>query len=461
MPKTKEQLAQEQLTQEKKELEDFLIIMRNAISVKNAEQIINDSNFIRELDLILTGLSSGTLEIEEIRKKMEIASARFISYLNTVTLTEDSIPVFKILKASIGKAIADIETIEAKKPKKAQEHWLLSGLKSIFKMVAVLATGVLPGLGYIAYQQHQETKRGKLLAEAKKSFSESKKEQMENEKKEMEKKKKEAFDEDVNQIKDLSNDEKVKKLGERDGNIYVKIFNHSPKKAIELLPDSLKTPEGIAKFLKDTPGLDKRQVGEYLGEEDKKMKGDLIKGFHEKILHAYVQKFNFENKSFTTALREFLGAFRIPGEAQKIDRFMEAFATRFDEQHPNAFQDKDTAFITAFATLQLNTDRYNPGVKTKMTLENFIKGVRDAIKDNQWEQKIKEARKESKERKKEEFSRQDFEEKEKKTFNAKFEKEFGSEHLKNILTPIYEDILKNEIKLKDDADVRTTPSAGV
>ena len=35
--------------------------------------------------------------------------------------------------------------------------------------------------------------------------------------------------------------------------------------------------------------------------------------------------------------REFLWSFRLPGEAQKIDRMMEAFAKRYCDQNPGVF----------------------------------------------------------------------------------------------------------------------------
>jgi len=37
------------------------------------------------------------------------------------------------------------------------------------------------------------------------------------------------------------------------------------------------------------------------------------------------------------AMRNFLSSFRLPGEAQKIDRIMERFAIRFCEQNPSIF----------------------------------------------------------------------------------------------------------------------------
>lgn len=46
-------------------------------------------------------------------------------------------------------------------------------------------------------------------------------------------------------------------------------------------------------------------------------------------MHAYVDSMNFSAMKFDTAIREFLKGFRLPGEAQKIDRIMEKFAERY------------------------------------------------------------------------------------------------------------------------------------
>lgn len=45
-------------------------------------------------------------------------------------------------------------------------------------------------------------------------------------------------------------------------------------------------------------------------------------------MHAYVDSMNFIGLNFDSAIREFLDSFRLPGEAQKIDRIMEKFAER-------------------------------------------------------------------------------------------------------------------------------------
>lgn len=53
------------------------------------------------------------------------------------------------------------------------------------------------------------------------------------------------------------------------------------------------------------------------------------------IMHAFVDQIELRNMPFVDALRAFLQAFRLPGEAQKIDRFMLKFAERYIEGNAN------------------------------------------------------------------------------------------------------------------------------
>ena len=54
-------------------------------------------------------------------------------------------------------------------------------------------------------------------------------------------------------------------------------------------------------------------------------------------MHAFVDQLDFTNLGFVDALRQFLQSFRLPGEAQKIDRFMLKFAERYIGGNPTAF----------------------------------------------------------------------------------------------------------------------------
>lgn len=145
-----------------------------------------------------------------------------------------------------------------------------------------------------------------------------------------------------------------------------KRFNMDPKKGIEYLieHDILdETPESIAKFLFDGDGLNKTAIGDYLGERIE---------FNMKVLDCFVNLHNFTDLILVQALRQFLWSFRLPGEAQKIDRMMEKFAIRYCQQNPGVFDDTDTCFVLSFAIIMLNTSLHNPSVREKPNLEKFI-----------------------------------------------------------------------------------------
>ncbi|CAN4125810.1 unnamed protein product [Withania somnifera] len=150
----------------------------------------------------------------------------------------------------------------------------------------------------------------------------------------------------------------------------ISLFNRKPKKGIEFLINANKvgnSPEEIAAFLKDASGLSKTLIGDYLGERD-----DLAL----KVMHAYVDSFDFQGKEFDEAIRAFLQGFRLPGEAQKIDRIMEKFAERYCKCNPKVFSSADTAYVLAYSVILLNTDAHNPMVKTKMSADDFIRNNR-------------------------------------------------------------------------------------
>lgn len=53
---------------------------------------------------------------------------------------------------------------------------------------------------------------------------------------------------------------------------------------------------------------------------------------------------DFTGLDFDDALRHFMSKFRLPGEAQKIDRIMERFAARFVGNNPGVFAHEGERF---------------------------------------------------------------------------------------------------------------------
>ncbi|KAI5698940.1 hypothetical protein M8J76_014840 [Diaphorina citri] len=145
-----------------------------------------------------------------------------------------------------------------------------------------------------------------------------------------------------------------------------KKFNMDPKKGIEwLIQNNLLEPTemGVAQFLYKGEGLNKTAIGDYLGERH---------DFNEKVLRAFVDLHDFTDLILVQALRQFLWSFRLPGEAQKIDRMMECFAQRYCQLNPNIFTNTDTCYVLSFAIIMLNTSLHNPSVKDKPSVEQFI-----------------------------------------------------------------------------------------
>ncbi|VDB92083.1 unnamed protein product, partial [Peniophora sp. CBMAI 1063] len=75
-------------------------------------------------------------------------------------------------------------------------------------------------------------------------------------------------------------------------------------------------------------------------------------------------------------------AFRLPGEAQKIDRFMLKFAERYiesDSKTPSA--NADAAHVLSYSVILLNTDAHNPQIKKTHDKNELIRNNR-GINDN-------------------------------------------------------------------------------
>lgn len=143
-------------------------------------------------------------------------------------------------------------------------------------------------------------------------------------------------------------------------------FNRRPGKGVEsLISNRLveNSPASVAEFLRNAPNLDKAMIGDYLGQHEE---------FPLAVMHAYVDSMKFSGMKFDKAIREFLRGFRLPGEAQKIDRIMEKFAERYCADNPVLFKNADTAYVLAYAVIMLNTDAHNPMVWPKMSKSDFI-----------------------------------------------------------------------------------------
>jgi hypothetical protein len=119
-------------------------------------------------------------------------------------------------------------------------------------------------------------------------------------------------------------------------------------------------PHAVAQFLHEHQhALGKKRIGEYLGSLA-----------NLKVLQEYATLFDFAGIGLDMALRSFILNFRLPGEAQQIDRILENFAAHFSATNPGIFSSPDTGYVLSFSIIMLNTDLHNPSIKQnkKMTL---------------------------------------------------------------------------------------------
>ncbi|KAM6960820.1 IQ motif and SEC7 domain-containing protein 3 isoform 2-T2 [Aplochiton taeniatus] len=158
--------------------------------------------------------------------------------------------------------------------------------------------------------------------------------------------------------------------------IGLNLFNVNPERGIHFLitrgfvPD---TAIGVAHFLLQRKGLSRQMIGEFLGNSK------LL--FNRDVLDCVVDEMDFSGMELDEALRKFQAHVRVQGEAQKVERLIEAFSQRYCMCNPDVvqqFHNPDTIFILAFAVVLLNTDMYSPNIKPqrKMGLDDFIRNLR-------------------------------------------------------------------------------------
>ncbi|XP_078342090.1 uncharacterized protein LOC144627938 isoform X2 [Oculina patagonica] len=176
-------------------------------------------------------------------------------------------------------------------------------------------------------------------------------------------------DDSISLYSDFDSGTKPQKLETRIG---INHFNRKPEKGInylvvhQVLEDN---PEVVAKFLLTEPGISKQKLGEYLG--------NLQNEFNMEVLKYFVKSLDFTGMEVDEALRVYQTCFRLPGEAQKIEKLMQDFAEQYINCNPSDEKGVlDTILILAFAIVMLNTDLHSPNVKRRMTEIDFINNLK-------------------------------------------------------------------------------------
>ena len=143
-------------------------------------------------------------------------------------------------------------------------------------------------------------------------------------------------------------------------------FNARPVKGMKALINSgvlEGSVEAQAEFLYKTKGLSKGAKGEFFGHHEENQVA---------VMHKYTDYFDFAGMEFDQAMRFYLDTFRLPGEAQQIDRIMEKFADRYCTCNQGTFSNADQAYMLAYAIIMLNTDLHNPLAEHLMSKVDFI-----------------------------------------------------------------------------------------
>lgn len=165
-------------------------------------------------------------------------------------------------------------------------------------------------------------------------------------------------------------------IRKRQYRVGLNLFNKKPERGITYLIRKgflENTPQGVARFLISRKGLSRQMIGEYLG--------NLQNQFNMAVLDCFAGELDLSGMQVDVALRKFQGYFRMPGEAQKIERLMEVFSARYCQCNTDIvarLRSNDTVFVLAFAIIMLNTDLHTPNLKPerRMRCDDFIKNLR-------------------------------------------------------------------------------------
>lgn len=145
-------------------------------------------------------------------------------------------------------------------------------------------------------------------------------------------------------------------------------FENNPRKGVTYLIDRgvlSATPQSVATFLYRTPGLNRRQIGKFIGTPD-----------NQDILACFLKCFDFAGMRIDEAMRTFLDAFRLPGEPKVIDKLLEHFSATYFAANPKTIRSQQLVLKLVFATMMLNAEIHSEnasgGPSDYMTKSEFV-----------------------------------------------------------------------------------------
>lgn len=157
-------------------------------------------------------------------------------------------------------------------------------------------------------------------------------------------------------------------------------FNVNPKVGVQkflsggLISDL--SPTEVGAFLFASSRINKAKLGEFLS-----------KPANLPTLKAYTAQFDFDGKRVDMAMRQYLSAFRLPGESQQIERVMECFAEHYSSFAANqsVVKNSNDGVVLCFSVIMLNTDLHNPQVKNHMSLDQYKRNLRGQCDGSDYE----------------------------------------------------------------------------
>ncbi|MHC0449335.1 MAG: T4SS guanine nucleotide exchange effector RalF [Candidatus Lariskella arthropodorum] len=162
-----------------------------------------------------------------------------------------------------------------------------------------------------------------------------------------------------------------------------KVFNAKPKNGIAQIKDICNTlqidkeKQIAAFFTTEKQNLDLSEIGDYLGTKATE---------NQSVLKHFVASMEFKDKPFGDELRDYLKSYKLPGEAQKIDRLVQEFSEAYVQQNQcQDFNHPDAVYLLAFATIMLNTDLHNPSIRNHMSFIQFQNNLKNVNQDKDFD----------------------------------------------------------------------------
>ncbi|KAL2694271.1 hypothetical protein Neosp_000846 [[Neocosmospora] mangrovei] len=117
--------------------------------------------------------------------------------------------------------------------------------------------------------------------------------------------------------------------------------------------------------------VSKEKAAAWMGEEGP---------IRQRTLQAYMELYDFTNRSIVHALRQVCGRLVFRAETQQVDRILVAFSKRWCDCNPNhGFIVTDVIHTICYSIMLLNTDLHLADIEQKMTRSQFIKNTMTTI----------------------------------------------------------------------------------